>query len=144
MSTNTKEKKYTFKPAQLDRALFRAEDTMNRLLCPYFLLGKCAYDIKHSTPNVDGGQIKAQKIEIGVRKADVTKEVKSMLATLEPTILKTKNGFEFDYEGVPIVIKIIEKDYKFFKYLDTKFYMASEYLLPNPFAEYWKVRNLVK
>lgn len=134
-----------FRPLDVDEALRWVDDTFKRMLCPYVLLGQTARDIVDAPPTVDGGHLTTKSVEVGVKKKNLTKEVLSTLHTLLPEIKLGEDGnYRFKHNGVPILIRVINKDYSFLKTTDIKFYLADEYRIPNPFDKYWKARGLIK
>lgn len=134
-----------FNPLDVDEALRWVDDTFKRMLCPYVLLGQTARDIVDAPPTVDGGHLTSNEVEVGVEKKNLTKEVLSTLKVLIPDIELGKDGnYRFEYSGVPVLIRVIEKKYKYLKTTDIKFYLADEYRIPNPFEDYWKARGLIK
>lgn len=130
-------------PGDLDRAIRRLFDTFDRLMCPIFLLGQTARDVKDAPLNLDGGLLTGDKITAGVHRKSLTKEVWSTLRTIEK-VEEDGNLIKFEHLGVPIEVKIIDKKWKFLNNLDNKPYLVDDFLLPNPFEAYWKARGLVR
>ena len=127
---------------QLSEALFKIEDTFQRMLCPFFLLGETAQSIRDSY--VGSEKLTGRKIEIGVQRKYLTKEALITLDSYETGKEKTGFGFKLLFKDIPIEVRIIERKYSFLKNLDKRFYRTSEYLLPNPFEAYWKVRGIIR
>ena len=126
MKSMTKAKR--FKHEELSTALHATQDLMERLAgCQFFPLGE---------------------VYIGIREAEFTKSRQSMFRTLSEflgyKIEEAKDGYKIELKGVPIHIKIIKRDYKFFDNPNITFWGVTEFLMPNPFEEYWKVRGLIK
>ena len=67
-----------------------------------------------------------------------------MLRIVIPSIYIDQNTISFDCGGVPIVVWIIHKNWKFFKNPDTIFYGIANFQVPNPFKNYWRSRFLIK
>lgn len=130
-----------FSDQELMRALYDIDDILGRALCPYLLLGQTAKSL------TDGMTLSGDGIYIGVLKKYLTKSVLSTIKFYLDHSKKVEigeDGFEYEWGGVPVHVTFIKRNYKFFKYPDHKFYMASEYRIPNPFDVYWKARTLVK
>ena len=131
---------HSFKSIDLMRALYDIQDILERALCPFILLGDTARSIQ------DKEQLEGDGIYIGVIKKNVTKEAMStMKFYLEHSkqVDFTDNGFTYEWNGVPINVTFIKKHYEFFDRPDFRFYMASEYSIPNPLDAYWKVRHFI-
>lgn len=139
--------KKSFSHEQLNGALMATQDLMERLGgCPFYPLkdiSKIIYE------NADG-KLSGDGIYIGVPQREFTKQRISMFRTLEEA-LKYKieesddhKDFKIELQGVPIYIKLITRNYKFFKNPDIKFWGVTEFLMPNPFDEYWKARGIVR
>ncbi len=131
---------------QLDLALRDIEDLLQRALCPFILLGQTAKDI------VDGTGLTGKRIDIGVERKHMTKQVRGTLEFyLKDKVKDVGKSFDYEPSGVPkyktmprIYVKVIERKWKFLKNKDFKFYMNSEYQIPNPFKNYWKAKGLVR
>jgi hypothetical protein len=126
-----------FTDDQLAKALLRIEDTLGRALLPFVLLGDTA-------KGVMAERLYGNKVELGVETKHLTKEVYSTFNFYEPDRKEHDWGWSFDIDGVPVNIRFITKRYPYFKNKDIRFYRSGEYMLPNPFDEYWKVRGLIK
>ena len=89
--------------------------------------------------------LEADKIEIGVLKKHITKEAWSTITTfMGDQIELSDGGFSYVVADIPIEVKIIKKKFKVLVNPDTKFYMASEYRIPNPFKKYLKIKQFIK
>lgn len=141
-SSGTNGQKTKLTDDQLSEALFKIEDVLGRMLVTFCLLGETARSLRDSPRGGEG--LKGDKIEIGVEKKYLTKEALSTFDVYEPDKEKTETGWKLTYNGVPVEIKVITQKYSFFKHPDFRFYRAGEYLLPNPFKEYWKIRGIVR
>lgn len=128
---------HSFKPDELNRALLDIDDMMGRAMANYLVLGETAKNIKEEK------QIQGDKIEVGLEERYLTREVKSLFNTYQGVEM-TDKGFSYLFGEVPIEVKFITRRYKFFKNPDSKFYLAGEYRIPNPFENYWKSRFLVR
>lgn len=114
-------------------------DQMERcVIYNYIVLGETARAI------YDGKQITSPVIEIGIRKAEFTPEVKSLFNQWGYKHDLQTGNWTTTFEGIPITFKIISREYNFFKHLDQRFYDVDEYHIPNPFEKYWKARFLIQ
>jgi hypothetical protein len=130
---------HKFSVDELNKALLDIEDKLQRCLLPFVVLDTTAEDIYHE--RLLGGD----KVVVGVEKKHLTKEaigtLKTLLRDLVPDPIRS---FSYKVDKVPVYIKVINRKYSFLKHKDFKFYYGSEYKVPNPFAQYWKVRGLVR
>lgn len=129
-----------FSHEQLRTALFHVQDAMERCLVPFVVLGNTAKHVISDEEELTGDT----EVTIGVKKEELTREAMMTLKSLIPELSTTENQMSYSYNGVPVVIEVIHRDYQFLKHPDRKFYYISEFLLPNPFEKYWAVRNLIK
>ena len=128
-----------FNSDQLYEALRNVEDLMDRLLTPYFLLKKTAYDVKHDR------YLEGDGIDVGIRSTAFTQYMYDILKEFFGfTPEEVNKGFEYKVGEVPVRIKVYFRNYHFFKYPDTKVYQYGTYLLPNPWDIYWKSRFLIR
>ena len=119
-------------------ALHDIEDLMDRMLCPFILLGTTA---KSCIEMVD---LTGDKIEVGVKAKQFTKEITESIKVYKPEAVWNDNGISYKVDGLPVYIKIIHRNYKFFEYLDQRVYQYGDYWIPNPFYKYWKARFLIQ
>ena len=134
---------HSFREDELRNALYDIEDILGRGVCDFVLLMETAKSLVEG----EGQNLKGDGIYIGVLKKNITE---SNMATFKFYLDASKNvvihdkGFDYQWGEVPIHVQIIARHYKYFDYPDVKFYMASEYKVPNPFSEYWKARYLIR
>ena len=119
-------------------ALQYTQDLLERTTVPYILLGDIVEGItqRNSLAGV-------KKIEVGIEERYLIPEVLSTLKTLAGDI-KTKTGFGYMFDRIPVEIKVIKRRYKFFKNPDIIIYKMQEYRIPNPVNDYLKGRWLVR
>ena len=113
------------------------------------LLGETARTVK-------AGQLAVSKIQAGIRELDLTRERKgtiyshladylrrgtSKTMVFEPEI---ERFISYDFKGIPIEIKIIQRNYSFFKNLNPIMYNFDYYALPNPLDKYLKAQYIVR
>ncbi len=128
-----------FTHQQINDALLFLEDVMERAQTPFFLLEGIAKEIHDNIPYFSLNQIDA-----GVLEKNVQETGRSMLKIVIPNIYINTNTISFKHNGVPIVVWIIHKRWKFFQNPDTIFYGITSFKIPNPFDRYWKSRFLIK
>ena len=124
-------------------ALYRVEDLLNRSFVQFVLLGNTAKTIiDNFGTDLDDGDI-----TLGVLRKHYTKSGASILKALLPRNAEySKNKIEFKFKDCDsnIVIKIIDRNYAFFKNPDMVIHKISDFRVPNPFSKYWKTRNLIQ
>src|SRR3990167_5697627 len=114
-----------FGPDKLDQALAIAEDLLTRAQIPFFVLG----DTLKGALNE---QLSGDLIELGVRQRYLTRDTLGMLKLVRQDLVFYDDRIEFEYEGVPVQILIIKRDFKCLNNPDTIFYKITEYKIPNP------------
>jgi hypothetical protein len=122
---------------QVNEAIRYVLDLMEWCQIPFVLLGDTAEKM-WSEKNLD-----VDKLEFGVQKRHITQDTSRLLKTFIPG-LEWDKTININKAGVPIVIRVIQRRYKFFDNPDFKFYMADEYKLPNPMNGYLKARWLIR
>ena len=122
---------------QLDTALRKIEDLMDRCQIPMFLLLDTARAVKERR------ELFGEAVHVGIKANAFTPFNKSMLLTLQP-MEELKSGYFFMEGAVPVYIHIVRRNYRYFDHLDFEFYNVTEFYLPNPFDAYWKARHLIK
>ena len=120
-------------------ALLNAQDTLERCLIPFVLLEDTAEQVFKNKANLE-----LKEISVGVQRRHMTETGKEMLMTIVPDIIDAKVSMGYEHEGVPIVIWVIQRNYKFFQHPDSVFYGIENFFVPNPFESYWRARFLVK
>lgn len=133
---------------ELDKALDYAWDIFNRAGVPICLLGEVARQLKdgeklHQLEYIDLAVLDQHIRESGQKMLKTVIEGPWRVPNMNYKISKDKVSL-FSEDGVPIKVRIIKKDTKYFEYPDTVFYLAGEYRVPNSFEGYWKVRNRIK
>lgn len=133
-----------FTSMQLENALAYAEHIMESCRLEFFLMDElCEYVVKNQPDTwLKSGSV--DTISLGVRRRWVTPETTNTFQTIEPTWGTMPNEWQFEHQTVPIRVTIVDRNYTFLQYLDTKFHLASEYKVPNPFEKYWAGRYLIK
>ena len=136
--------KHEFTPRQLEAALAYAEGVMESCALPFFLMDElCEFVVKNTSDTwlIQGS---VDTITFGVRRNEVRPEAVSTFKTIVSNWGTMPNEWQFEYQEVPIRVTIVNRDYKYLHHLDTKFHLASEFKIPNPFEKYWATRYLVK
>ena len=131
-----------FTELQLRRALFDIENWMERFsVSKYIMLKDTAKAL------YDGVDLYGDCIYIGLEYRYVTRMVLSNFKTQFKNSDVAEYGFSYFFEDyrtkakIPIHIQFIHNRYQFFKFLDKRFYMTGQYLIPNPFKNYWNERD---
>ena len=131
----------SFSEDQLHEALFFVEDLFERVALQPVVLGDLAYCIVHSEP------LNANKVIVGVRRLEtnysVLETLKDWAGQLAENVVESKGKIEFTYKGIPIIIKILSREYGFISNPDTLPTEAWHWKVPNNFDKYWKMRHLV-
>ena len=104
------------------------------------LLGDAAKQI-HDNPD-RFFDLKLNKIEWCIPMRNNTPEIQSLFKTWGMT--PNERGYEYSFEGIPIYIRLIKRHYAFFDKPDMGYYKVDEFMLPNPWSDYWKIRNLIR
>jgi hypothetical protein len=112
------------------------EDIMDRAMCPYILTLDTARCVKEGIP------MEGNKITAVVKYNEATRNKRNTFASYSNVVIDDE-GFNYEFNGVPVEIKFIKKKYGFFENPDSKVYMAGFYSLPNPWDNYWKSRFLI-
>jgi hypothetical protein len=129
----------TIDVAKIDQALDYVWDILARSQIEFMLFGDTAYSIINNT------MPKYQKVYLGVKRNDLTEFGRRILTLTTPGATDDGHKIKFDSpEGVPIEIRIVNKDYPFFDRPDTILWRQDAYKIPNPFDKYWKVYRLIQ
>lgn len=137
----------TFKKEELDEALRHAFDIFDRCACVFMIAGESLKDI------IEKNQLETPQIDLAIEKKNLAESTRNMLktlATLQDLNLhmqnyhETKEGFEWEYMGVPIKARVVNRKYKFFASPDTMWYNYDIYFVPNPVKDYLKARYIVQ
>lgn len=123
---------------KIDNALLAVQDSCSRCVMPFMLLEGIAKQMRENVP------FKLKEITLGVKEKDFTKFAKSIFTMLHPEAEVTPDYIFLRVDGVPVIIWIIHRKYKFFERPDFLWYKRTEFLIPNPFDKYWKARFLIK
>lgn len=152
-STVTKSKE-RFSSKQLNEALYHATDMTDRCLLPFFLLDETAKMIMDEVDLSDGtgiylGVVDRYLAEFALstlrtlsKGADVNYGMREYKEEINEDGKISK--ISWNYRGVPIELKIINKDKEFFEHPDFKYYRAEEFKIPNPFKNYWFAKNTIQ
>lgn len=129
----------SFPHQKIEEALFYLEDMFDRAGIPFILLEGLAKQVFDNAPYFSLNQI-----DVGVEDKYLQETGMRMLKIVRPDIYRDQNSISFEHNGVPIIIWIIRKKWKFFQRPDSRFYATTHFQLPNPFKSYWKSRFLIK
>ena len=91
------------------------------------------------------------ELTFGVAKPGFGPTQRKMLTTVfenfYPKDLKWKvnfKGAEFEHEGVPVKLTVINRHFEFFGNPNSLFYKGRQVRVPNEWEKYWKMRNVLK
>ena len=136
-----------FSDPELREALLHVEDIMGRALLELdmVVLKDTAKSMK------EGLELYGDGIDIGIDERyiiDNTIGILKVLRDAERLIPEgtefTKDGFEYEYHGVPIRVKFLHRRWPWFQNPSEAFYYTGNYRIPNPFDKYWKARFIVR
>lgn len=132
--------KVRFSYPSTEAALYFVEDVMGRAMIPFVLLGDVARSV---VDNVD--QEITTPIEIGVQKRHITEYALNTLPMFfPPDTVYGKKEIKFEWDGTPVIIKIVHRDFKVLDNPDQVFYRITHFNIPNPFERYWGQRNFIQ
>lgn len=142
-TTTTGQNGTPLSPAELHEALFKALDIMERAMLPFMLLKETALQCKESQQSLEP-DLELRQIDFGVRAPELTKEVLSVLQTYAENYRNDGTDISFTVGRVPVVVRIIHRNYGVFKNPDTVFYKIEQFKIPNPFNKYWEMRGFIR
>jgi len=99
-------------------------------------IGKLLFE--QEVPTLD-----VSSVEIGILKGQMTDQCISTLNSLCKLVKNGENYF-IDYNEVPVKLTIISHYYPFFMNPDVRYYMLTEFRIPNPFNAYWEERDKIE
>jgi hypothetical protein len=123
---------------QLWLALRDVEDLFERTLTPLILVGKTGESVRKDK------QLEGEFIEAAIRRKQLTETTLEMFFTLRPKLMEFKDSLSYKVGDVSVIIKIIEHEYDMFNYPDKVYYLAGEYLVPNPWSTYEQEKEFIK
>lgn len=128
-----------FNHDQVHKALMYCFDVLDRTHEPFILLDDLAERVSRGHEGLDG----LGKITIAINKNSYTQYTKDTLDMLLPNAIRFDNKIMFDVEGVPVVIKVLQKKWKVLQNPEKRFYSVEEFWIPNPFPVYWRQRKFI-
>jgi len=135
--SNSKE---VFQTDKLMDALLTLQEYMERAMMPFIVLGDVASQLR----GYSDIQLEAGGIEVCIKPKDMHESYISILHTVLPQNTLWEDGkITYKHGEVPVTIKVVKKRYKCLEHPDSTFYMTSEFLLPNPFHAYEKVKGFI-
>lgn len=139
-------------PLLIDDALMNLQDYLERASLTYVVLGDVAKEL-HTKRDA---YIETDKIDVSVMRRYYTESGSKMF---DQIIMNSDYIDKIEYlkaddkvrrisylykNEVPVIVRILDKDWSFLQTPDRVFYKLSEFPLPNPFEKYWVSRGLVK
>lgn len=130
----------TYNPQEMLKGLYDFEDTMESAMSPFFVLGDTADSVKHQKPLAGDG------VYVGIFKRHMDTRIVNEILTahVKRSLEEIKDGFEYLVGEVPVKVQVITGDYEFLNYPDHVIYEYGDYLVPNPWDEYWQKKEEVK
>jgi hypothetical protein len=144
--------KTTFSPLLIDDALMNLQDYLERASLTYVVLG----DVANELYKKRDAYIETDKIEVAVLRRYYTVSGGKMFNEIimrddyidkVESILADNKVRKISYlykNEVPVIVRVLDKDWSFLQTPDRVFYKFSEFPLPNPFEKYWVSRGLVR
>ncbi len=138
-------------PDSYNEALFFIQDLLDRSLIEFMVLKDLAKFMVNERHGWDQRPDKLTSVDLGIKKNSLNEFGYSTLKTMFETYhdyitnLQWNNDFiRFNYKDVPVFIRIINRNYKFFQNPDSVFYRVETFKIPNPFDGYWLARFIIK
>lgn len=132
-----------FTSEELHGALLRAEDTLTRAMADYVLLGDTAKSIVDDKTGY--AKLYGDAVYLGMRRTAVTKYFIDTVRMLEGGTLDIEdNKITFVFNGVPIIIDIVDDDMGYFERPDERWYFVTNFPIPNPFERYWENKDKIR
>lgn len=149
---------------ELNQAMQELTDIFERATCQFILLGETARSI------LKDGSVKGDKLEVGIKWTQLTQEVLSALNSVLPekglwidlgdggetperncgtkVFAKLRDRVKkmvfMTPNGTRVEVKVIKRKSRYLKHLDRIVYNFDDFLIPNPFDDYYKVRGFLK
>lgn len=133
------------------RDVFDLFESLGGIKC--LLLGKTAQSAKK-------GKLEGDKITVGIRELELTGkgstnrkgQIYSWIANYfrrgySKTMLfepELEHIISYDFHGIPIEIKVIQRKYNFLKNPEPIIYNYDDYIIPNPLDKYLKTQYIVQ
>jgi len=130
----TVEKK-TFNHIQLMAALYFMYDLFSRPNIPFFLLDETAKNAKELKKQEGEG------VTVGIRDLDAQHVNFSIMDAFRLPDSRTDKEIKYTVDNVPVTVKIVKNAGHMFTALDTFLYERENFCVPNPFKEYWQIRE---
>lgn len=143
--------KSNINPDLFNEALFFIQDLLDRSLVEFFVLKDLARFMVSERYGWLQQPNHLVSVDLGVKKNSLNEFGQSTLKTLLETyhdhlteVQWTPEFIRFKYKDVPVFIRVIKRNYKFFQNPDSVFYRVETFKIPNPFDHYWTARFIIK
>ena len=136
-----------FSEQELREALFQLEDVMDRALLSLDMIAHkdTAKAMKDVTGLYgDGVDFVVEAKYVNENTIGILESIRDSEHLIPAGTEITKDGFEYEYQGVPVRVKFLHQRYPWFKNPDGVFYATGNYRVANPWENYWKGRYLVR
>lgn len=141
------EPKTILDPNKVNETLLFIHDLFDRSQVPLLALKDTAKQIRETQDGLSPN-LQLTAIELGVLRKDLTQSGTPMLEGLFKMYNVnpewTEGLIKFERNGVPVFIKIVNRKYAFFQNLQKAYYRTCEFVIPNPFDNYYKARFIIK
>lgn len=122
-------------------------DIQAKLNTPLIVLGVLAEAVRFQKDKIV--LKKDDYLEWGIRAKQFTPEVKSLFKTWG--FVEESYGYSYTFSPptkwdikIPVKVRIIKKRWPFLDALDTGFFGADGFNIPNPWEKYWRCRHIIR
>ncbi len=127
--------KKTFGNDQLMSALYGVFDLFSRSITPFFLLGDTAYACYHNK------SLFGDHVEVGIRYLEYNERSLGIMEAFKHAESMNEHEIRYDFDGIPVIVKVVHDDSPMFSSPGNKMFQREYFNLPNPFDEYWKLKD---
>src|SRR3990167_7713535 len=110
---------------------------MERALINFYLVGDTAASVRAKK------DLFGNKIQVAVRKNEWESGARRIVDIFAPPIKDNRNTVEYEYNGVPVILYVLE-DSETLSSFDTTIYAQEYFKLPNPYDEFVKEFSWLK
>lgn len=108
------------------------QDRLERALIPFILIGPLAEKLHR----YEDARLMGTELVVAIKKKHLTESGLSILKMVLPELEEHEGSITFTHDDVPVTMKILKEDYEFLKYPDTRNYVLSTVMIPNPIKSY--------
>jgi len=122
--------KKSFSHTELLNALYYIDDVLSRGAVPYFVIKDTADSVTNDK------DMYGEAVYLGIRHNDWVSSAFNVVDLVAESKEIDKNTIEYDYQGVPIIIKIFKKNHSCIESTDPKPYAMEYFYVPNPYQTF--------